>query len=65
MAKKRSLAAPTSAKTSIPRDALWENPRLREAGIYASIFAAVFLAYFPAIRGTLLWDDSSHITKPE
>jgi len=65
MAKKRSLAAPNSARVSIPREVVWKNSRFRDAGMCASIFVAVFLAYFPAIQGTLLWDDSSHITKPQ
>jgi len=29
------------------------------------IAVAVFIAYFPALRGGLLWDDLSHITVPE
>ena len=65
MAKKRSLAAPNSAKTSIAKEVVSKNSRLRDRGMYASIFVAVLLAYFPAIHGTLLWDDSSHITKPQ
>jgi tetratricopeptide (TPR) repeat protein len=65
MAKKRSLGAPNSAKASNQREEVWKSSRLRNAGMCASIFAAVFLAYFPAIQGTLLWDDSSHITKPQ
>ena len=65
MAKKRNLATPNSPGASIPRATVWKDPRLRDAGICASIFVAVFLAYFPAIQGTPLWDDSSHITKPQ
>jgi protein O-mannosyl-transferase len=65
MAKKRGLAAHNPAKTSIPTEATWKNSRFRDAGMSASIFVAVFLAYFPAIQGTLLWDDTSHITKPQ
>jgi protein O-mannosyl-transferase len=30
----------------------------------AMIFCATLAAYFPALRGGLLWDDSSHLTKP-
>jgi len=65
MARKRGLGAPNSAKASIPTEAIWKNSRLRDAGICASIFVAVFLAYFPAIQGTELRDDSSHITRPQ
>ena len=28
------------------------------------IFCATLAAYFPALRGGLLWDDNSHLTKP-
>jgi tetratricopeptide (TPR) repeat protein len=38
---------------------------LSDSVIYASIFASVFLAYFPALNGGVLWDDSSHITRPD
>src|SRR5271166_3498189 len=36
-----------------------------DAGVWASLFLATFLAYLPALQGGLLWDDSSHVTKPE
>src|SRR5687768_10450531 len=29
------------------------------------IFAFGFVIYFPALSGTLLWDDASHVTRPE
>jgi hypothetical protein len=32
--------------------------------IYAVILAAVLAAYWPALRGGLLWDDPAHITAP-
>ena len=31
---------------------------------YAAIFAATLLAYLPALRGSLLWDDDHHVTPP-
>ncbi len=31
---------------------------------YALIFAAALVAYWPSLRGTLLWDDTSHVTAP-
>jgi tetratricopeptide (TPR) repeat protein len=36
-----------------------------EAGLWVSLFLGTFLAYLPALQGGLLWDDSSHVTKPE
>jgi len=32
---------------------------------WALIVAAVFIAYLPAMNGSLLWDDVSHITRPD
>ncbi|HLN02641.1 MAG TPA: tetratricopeptide repeat protein [Bryobacteraceae bacterium] len=31
---------------------------------WVAIFAAVLAAYWPALRGSLLWDDTSHVTAP-
>jgi tetratricopeptide (TPR) repeat protein len=36
----------------------------RDAAIWASIFCATLTAYWPALRGGLVWDDASHVTKP-
>jgi tetratricopeptide (TPR) repeat protein len=30
-----------------------------------ALLAILFLAYYPALRGTPLWDDNGHLTKPE
>jgi tetratricopeptide (TPR) repeat protein len=38
---------------------------IRDWGIYALIVCTTFLAYFPAIRGGMLWDDSGHVTRPD
>ena len=32
--------------------------------LWAMILCTTLVAYFPALRGGLLWDDSSHLTKP-
>ena len=37
----------------------------REWGIYALIACATFVAYLPALRGGLLWDDAAHLTRPD
>lgn len=39
--------------------------RTGDAKIGALIFCATVAAYLPAIRGSLLWDDSSHVTRPD
>lgn len=33
--------------------------------VYVLIFCATLAAYWPALQGTLLWDDPAHITPPE
>src|SRR5436305_13891257 len=38
---------------------------LRDAGMWASIFCATLLAYLPALRGGLLWDDNMHVTRAD
>jgi tetratricopeptide (TPR) repeat protein len=38
--------------------------RLQTAFAVVAIFAATLAAYFPALRGGLLWDDAAHITAP-
>ncbi len=38
---------------------------LRSALIGPAIFLLVLLAYWPALRGGLLWDDAAHVTRPE
>ena len=43
-------------------------PLLKQLAPFAfwpSIFCATLIAYWPALRGGLIWDDSSHITRPE
>jgi tetratricopeptide (TPR) repeat protein len=35
-----------------------------DAALWALIVCAALLAYWPALQGTLLWDDGSHVTRP-
>ena len=53
MVKRRS---PKSAKPAGRTPDLWS---------FALIFGASLVAYWPALEGTLLWDDSAHVTSPE
>jgi tetratricopeptide (TPR) repeat protein len=74
MAKKRALTAANPRGTLTSRG-LKENPakspkpnsraiQFSDSVLWAMIFCATLAAYFPALRGGLLWDDSSHLTKP-
>jgi tetratricopeptide (TPR) repeat protein len=38
---------------------------LRDAGIWALLLCAALLAYFPALNGSLLWDDNMHVTRAD
>jgi protein O-mannosyl-transferase len=37
----------------------------RDLGTFALIVCATFVAYVPALRGGLLWDDAGHVTRPD
>ncbi|HEX3729792.1 MAG TPA: glycosyltransferase family 39 protein, partial [Opitutaceae bacterium] len=39
--------------------------RLRAAGFCALVFALAFAAYWPALRGSMIWDDGAYLTRPE
>lgn len=32
---------------------------------FAALFVALAIVYFPALHGTILWDDAGHITRPD
>lgn len=36
-----------------------------DVALWAAIFCATFLAYLPALRGSLVWDDDNHLTRPD
>jgi len=40
------------------------GPAARPAYVFAAIVAATIAAYYPSLRGALLWDDTSHVTPP-
>ena len=37
----------------------------RSATLYALLVASTLITYLPALRGSLLWDDNMHVTRPE
>ena len=74
MAKKRAARAANTKGNRAPRRRE-ENPakspnsnsqaiQVSDPVLRGMIFCATLAAYFPALRGGLLWDDSSHLTKP-
>jgi hypothetical protein len=72
MAKKRAARAANPRATLASRGpkqnpAQSANPNSRaiqfsDSVLWAMIFCATLTAYLPALRGGLLWDDSSHLT---
>ena len=58
--------SPRSRVAASPRPNAAAPPRPRvPAHLWPlALFAAVLAAYWPALRGTLLWDDPAHITAP-
>src|SRR5580658_8389390 len=74
MAKKRAARAANprgNLASRVPEENPAKSPNSNSQAIqfsdpvlWAMIFCATLAAYFPALRGGLLWDDSSHLTKP-
>src|SRR5580700_10074746 len=76
----QSMAKKRAARAANPRGALASrgpkenpaksadpNPRampFSDSILWLMIFCATLAAYLPALQGGLLWDDSSHLTKP-
>lgn len=59
----RAKRAPSGDKINVPME-----KRLSAGaaiGIWALLFAAILLAYWPAIHGGMIWDDDRHITGAE
>jgi protein O-mannosyl-transferase len=74
MAKKRAARA-ANTRGNLASRRPEENPakspnsdsqaiQFSDSVLWAMIFCATLAAYFPALRGGILWDDSSHLTKP-
>ena len=64
-AKLRPAAGPDRRRISPQPAADSATNPLRHAGAYALIFCATLVAYLPALRGSLLWDDYGHLTRPD
>jgi tetratricopeptide (TPR) repeat protein len=59
MARNRRVESPSALQPAKPARA---GPGA--AGSAALLLAATLVAYAPALRGSLLWDDDAHVTKP-
>jgi tetratricopeptide (TPR) repeat protein len=61
---RRQTGSRRPEKAALPQ-AQSATARLRDVGTWAALFALTLLAYLPALRGSLLWDDNMHVTRPE
>ena len=55
-------AAPTQAALPSGRGGLFDWPA---RWFFPLLFCVTLLAYFPALRGGLVWDDAAHVTRPD
>jgi hypothetical protein len=66
LARKPPVRPQPAAASPIPqRYRSWRLAPWRDAGAFTLILFPTFIAYLPALNGTLLWDDGAHINKPE
>jgi tetratricopeptide (TPR) repeat protein len=66
MARKHPTGARPAANRKIDpvRTLRTRLVNLPDAALFVSIFCATLAAYWPALRGGLVWDDASHVTSP-
>jgi protein O-mannosyl-transferase len=67
MKKRASKAGSATAKAGSPvakADSAVPARRDRTPWACAGLFAAVLVAYWPTLQGSLIWDDDAHVTKP-
>jgi protein O-mannosyl-transferase len=64
LASQRPKEDPAKAPNPNPRTMQFQPIRFSDSILWAMIFCATLAAYLPALHGGLLWDDSSHLTKP-
>ena len=68
MAKRRKSTPPVSKKPALKSDVVTGPPSIfsfRDAEMVAFLFCVTIIVYWPALNGGLLWDDDSHLTRPE
>jgi len=61
---RKSKVRPTVNRTRFAGSPAFAIISIRDLAIWASIFIATLVAYFPALRGGLIWDDTDHVTRP-
>ncbi len=64
-AKERRAGGPDRQRSRLGQRNKSRTFSLPDAATWALILCATLVAYLPALRGGVLWDDSSHLTRPD
>jgi tetratricopeptide (TPR) repeat protein len=64
-ARPRDLRTATAATGGAGTGVQRISATLQTIGPWGALFFATLIAYWPALNGELLWDDPSHVTRPE
>ena len=64
-ARPRPSVSQLGATSAAPQRSGGSGQTWIDAAAFAVILFLTFIAYSPALKGTLLWDDEAHITAPE
>lgn len=59
------VPTPKKGKASPSKENAIAHISLRDVKLWILLFCTTLIAYWPALQGGLLWDDESHVTKPE
>jgi hypothetical protein len=57
-----ALARPVNGRMQ-PKSPRWRD-RLRKAALGCAVAALALACHWPALRGSQVWDDPSHLTRP-
>src|SRR5271167_1841626 len=60
----RNRAAPKNTEPARSNRPTEVREHVRDILLAVGLFCVTLTAYFPALRGTLIWDDDAHVTKP-
>ncbi len=62
--KRARKSAPVIHEGPAPAQTLDGIAGVRDAALWVILFCATLVAYWPAVHGSLLWDDANHVTRP-
>ncbi len=62
--KRARKSAPVVQAGPAPAQLLAGIASVRETVLWVILFCASLVVYWPAVHGSVLWDDANHITRP-